>query len=604
VTLGRSLAAAAALARAAAGRWLALRVVLAVVAGVIPVAVAWLTKVVLDELVRPDGAWLTPVVLLAAAGVLAVLLPAVTRYVDEELTRSVGLAARQRLYAAVGRLVGLRRLEDPAFQDRLQLAAETGPTGPAELVASAFGVAQGLLMLAGFLISLALLGPWMLVVVLLAALPTLRAEILLSRHRAAMLTRLGQAWRRELFYAHLLTDLTAAKEVRLYGLGGLFGARMVGELRRIHGDQRRMDRRELVVQATLGLAGALVAGAGLIWAVAAARAGRLSVGDVSVFVAAVAGVQSGLSQITHHLGRGHESMLLFGHYRHVVEAGPDLPGPAAPRRVPPLREGIELRDVWFRYADDQPWVLRGVSLRIPAGLATALVGRNGAGKSTVVKLLCRFYDPTRGSVRWDGADLRELPVEELRRRIGAVFQDYMEYELSAAENIGLGDLDALDDRARIVSAAERAGCHETLAALPRGYDTMLTRVFTDLADRDDPSTGVVLSGGQGQRVALARALLRDDCDLLILDEPSAGLDAVAEYEVHRRLRAHRQGKTSLLVSHRLSSVRNADEIVVLADGAVAERGSHAELLAAAGRYAHLFALQADGYRDDAPAITS
>jgi ATP-binding cassette subfamily B protein len=238
-------------------------------------------------------------------------------------------------------------------------------------------------------------------------------------------------------------------------------------------------------------------------------------------------------------------------------------------------------------------VLRGVSLAVPHGMATALVGLNGAGKSTLVKLLCRLYDPTRGSIHWDGVDLRELSVPQLRDRIGAVFQDYVSYDLSAAENIGLGDVAALADRTRIHAAAERAGIDATLDALPDGYDTMLSREYVD----QDVATGVLLSGGQWQRVALARSLMRDGRDLLILDEPSSGLDAAAEHEIHRRLREHRAGTTSVLISHRLGAVRDADQIVVLSGGRVTECGTHEALLAAGGEYARLFHLQADGYRD-------
>jgi ATP-binding cassette subfamily B protein len=260
-----------------------------------------------------------------------------------------------------------------------------------------------------------------------------------------------------------------------------------------------------------------------------------------------------------------------------------------------LRAGIELRDVWFRYGDGQPWVLRGLNLTIPHGGSLALVGLNGAGKSTVVKLLCRFYDPSRGAILWDGVDLRDVPVEELRSRIGAVFQDYMCYDLSAAENVGLGDVSYLDDRERVVEAARRAGAHTIVTALPKGYDTLLSRMFFDEADKDDPETGVLLSGGQWQRIALARAFLRDRRDLMILDEPSAGLDAEAEHEVHTSLRRHRDGATSVLISHRLGAVRDANLIAVLSGGRLAELGTHEELIAAAGEYARLFRLQASGY---------
>ncbi|MEV4132168.1 ATP-binding cassette domain-containing protein [Dactylosporangium sp. NPDC049742] len=249
--------------------------------------------------------------------------------------------------------------------------------------------------------------------------------------------------------------------------------------------------------------------------------------------------------------------------------------------------------MWFRYGPDQDWVLRGVDLLIPHGTTVGLVGLNGAGKSTIVKLLCRFYDPERGAVLWDGVDLRELSLAGLRERVGVLFQDYMSYELTAAENIGLGDVAALTDDARIHAAARRAGIDPVLRELPAGYRTMLSKLF---APGDDDSAGVLLSGGQWQRLALARTYLRDRRDLLILDEPSSGLDAEAEHAVHRGLRAHREGATSLLVSHRLGALRDADTIVVLAGGRVTERGTHADLVAADGEYARLFRLQAAGYR--------
>jgi len=276
---------------------------------------------------------------------------------------------------------------------------------------------------------------------------------------------------------------------------------------------------------------------------------------------------------------------------------------AGTRPPPALRHGVVFEDVWFRYGADGPWVLRGVDLELPYGLAVGLVGINGAGKSTLVKLLCRFYDPQRGRILWDGVDLRELSTVELRRRIGVTFQDFMTYELTAAENVALGAVELLDapdrdaaphtgpDLGRIRAAAARADVDTTLQALPRGYRTLLSRTFAD----DGEQSGVQLSGGQWQRVALARSLLREDAELLILDEPSSGLDALAERRVHQALRDYRVGRTSLLISHRLAALREADLIVVLADGRVAERGSHTELMDREGRYAELFSAQAEGY---------
>jgi ATP-binding cassette subfamily B protein len=570
--------------------------------GVVPVLVVWLTKLVLDGIGAANDL-LGVAVALAGAGVLLVVIAQLAKYLREELGRRVGLLTRARLFTATGRLSGLARLEDPAFQDRLRMAQQHSRQGPSAVVDGVLGAGQSAITLLGFVGALVTVSPLMAAVAVAAAVPALVAELRLSRRRAEVLAGITPAERREFFYAHLLTSLEAAKEARLFGLGPLFRKRMLAELGSANAALRALDRRELGTQGALGVLGAVVAGGGLVLAIAAARVGRLTIGDIAVFIAAVAGVQTALATIVDRFASTHHAVLLFAHYRAVTRAEPDLPEPARPTDVRPLVRGIELRDVWFRYSDDHPWVLRGVDLTIPFGQSVALVGLNGAGKSTLVKILCRFYDPTRGAVLWDGVDLRDLTPAELRRRISAVFQDFMCYELTARENIELGATDGADDlggneSAAVTRAARRAGIHDTIAAMPRGYRTLLSRIFFDEQDKDDPETGVLLSGGQWQRVALARAFLRDARDLLILDEPASGLDAEAEHAIHAELTAHRAGRTSVLISHRLGSVRDADRIVVLADGAVAELGTHDELMARDGAYARLFRLQASGYHDE------
>jgi ATP-binding cassette subfamily B protein len=564
---------------------------------VLPALTAWLTKLVLDGI---SGS-MSPARLAGLAGALATVglcaaaLPAVNRYLRAELDRSVRLVAKDRLYMSVQRFAGLARFEDPPFLDRLRLAEQSAAT-PANLVDAALTIVQAVVTLTTLVGSLFVVSPAMTVVLLAAALPALLAERALARRRAAVRWRMGPTERRELFYSRLLSSVEAAKEIRLFHLGSFLRGRMTAEARTVNAAHRRVDRREAVAHSGLGLLAALVAGGGLVWAIQAAGRGRLSVGDVSMFVAAVAGTQGALGALVNRSALAHQELLHFEHYLSVLDAGPDLPPPRQPRAVPPLRTGIELHDVWFRYSDDHDWVLRGVDLRIPYGQAVGLVGRNGAGKSTLVKLLCRFYDPTRGAILWDGVDLRDVPVDELRRHLSGVFQDYMHYELSAFENIAVGDL-AAADQSRVRAAAEQADLDREISALPRGYATLLSRVFFDGDDLDGTDRGVSLSGGQWQRLALARSFLRDDRDLMILDEPSAGLDPHAEYEIHRRLRQHRTGRTSLLISHRLSAIRDADLIAVLADGVVAESGSHGALMAAGGRYADLFTRQATGYRE-------
>lgn len=583
------------LTRTAAPAGTPLYAVLCLLGGVVPLAAAWCTKVLLDGLAAGGGwAALVPwAVALAATGLVSGLLPVASEYLKQRLDRAVAVVTMDRLYRAMGRLTGLARMEDPRFRDRLQLAQQTGRSGPGQLVDDGLGAVQAAVTTGGFLATLLVLDVGMAVVVLLAAVPALIAHLRLSRARAEVMWSITPAERREVFYAELLSSLDAAKELRLLGLGDLFRRRMLVELTAAHAVVEGQDRRDARVRGLLAGLTALVSAAGLVWSVWLAAAGSLSIGDIAMFVAAVAGVQGASQSLVHNLASAHHSVLLFHHYQEIESQPPDLPG--GDRPVPSLRQGIELRNVWFRYADDQPWVLCGVNLTIPHGGSLALVGLNGAGKSTIVKLLCRFYDPCRGAILWDGVDLRSFAPDDLRARIGAVFQDYMRYDLTAAENIGLGDVSSMDDRARVVAAAHRAGAHDAVTALPRGYDTLLSRMFLDEADREDPETGVLLSGGQWQRLALARAFLRDRRDLMILDEPSSGLDAQAEHEVHSSLRRHREGATSVLISHRLGTVRDAAVIAVLTGGQVSELGTHDELLALGGDYARLFRLQASGY---------
>jgi ATP-binding cassette subfamily B protein len=580
---------------------------LVLVQAAVPVVIAWQTKLILDLLGsgEPTGTLLSLGLGLAAAGVVAALAPFAVQYITAETARRVGLLSQDRLFAAAERFAGLARFENPAFLDRLRLAQQSGGDSPSQVVAAVFSLAGGIVTITGFLGSLLVISPWMALVVLAAAVPALAVELRLSRARAAMMWRIGPVERREFFFRDLLSNVQAAKELRLFGVGPYLRDRMNRERVESNAQRRRMDQRELTSQTLLGILSATIAGGGLVWAVLAAVQGRLTPGDLTLFVAAVAGVQNALVQLVREVAMAHHQLLMFDHYLKVVGSGADLAVPERPRPVPALREGIEFRGVWFRYSPEHPWTLRDVNLVIPHGGSLGLVGRNGAGKSTLVKLLCRMYDPERGAVLWDGVDLRDMDPAELRRRIGAVFQDYMEYDLTAAENIGLGDVDVLTDadvdeagrRELVRAAAERAGAHPVVADLPRGYDTLLTRMFFDVADdEDDAQLGVPLSGGQWQRLALARAYLRGQRDLLILDEPSSGLDAEAEHEIHAGLRTHRRGRTSLLISHRLGTVREAERIAVLDEGRVVETGTHDQLIAAGGVYARLFGLQAQGYQ--------
>lgn len=585
----------------------------ALVEGVLPIASAWATKVLLDGVVGGSGdGVVTSLVVLALAATAMRVLPATETFLGAELERRIVLSVQDALGRKVLGFRGIGIFEDPQFHDELRMAQQGGEAAPGQLVRGGTALLQQAVTLAGFLVTLLVIGPLLALLVAAAALPGLWAELSLSRHRVAMLFSISPNERRRLFYFLLQNDVRAAREIRVFGLGGLFHGRLLRELRTTHRAELAVDRRALRTQLALGVLGGAVIGVAFAYTAGQVLDGALGVGDIALVLAGLAGVQGSAASIVTGIAALSENLLLFDYFRRFLRRTDDLPTPAEPRPVPALRRGIEFRGVWFRYREDLPWVLRGVDLTLTAGQATALVGSNGSGKTTLVKLLCRFYDPTRGRILWDGVDLRDLDLDQLRRRLSVVLQDFMEYELGAGENIGLGDVERMDDRAAVAAAAALADVHETVARLPDGYDTLLTRMFADMSvvqegivDEPDggTGTGVTLSGGQWQKISLARMFMRPDPDLVILDEPNAALDADAEHEIIRRFRDTLRDRTAVLISHRLNTVLLADQIVVLDQGLVTEAGDHDALLRLDGTYARMFRRQAGSYATPAgPAL--
>ncbi|GAB2847072.1 ABC transporter ATP-binding protein [Actinocorallia aurea] len=577
-----------------------------VIAGVFPIISAWLTKLIFDRLASGQGG--TSVLLLGAAlgfvGLIAAIIPLVGAHFSNDLGRDAGLRASDELFESINKFIGLLRFESPEFLNQLRLAQQAANSAPLQIVISLLGVIRVVITAVGFIAILAPISWWMTLIVILSGLPMLVSELLMSRRRINLYWKIGPTERREAFYSELLARVESAKEVRLFGLGGFFRERMSAERRAANRETRAVDVSEFGIQAGLSLITSALWVVGLIWAIGAARDGSISIGDVTLFVSAVASVQGALLGLVGDIGICHHSLLLFDQYLAVRNAKPDLPLAATPKKLGALHDKIEFRDVWFRYSEEHPWVLQGVNLTIDHGETVALVGLNGAGKSTLVSMLCRFYDPSKGSILWDGTDIRDADVDELRSRVGAVFQDYMEYDLTAYENIALGDLNHFENSDRVGTAAEKSGISQKIQSLPRGYDTLLTRMFLDETESEHSERGVILSGGQWQRMALARSFMRTDRDLMILDEPSSGLDAQAEHEIHSSLREMRDRQTSLLISHRLSTIRDADKIVVLAAGLVIESGTHRSLMLKSGEYARLFKLQASGYEMDSDEISA
>ncbi|NUR61254.1 MAG: ABC transporter ATP-binding protein [Catenulispora sp.] len=566
-----------------------------VVLGLLPGLSAWTGKLLFDELALGRHADAGRATMLAVAAALAafglVALELASGLTVRYVQRAVSLRVQDVLYRHVNGFPGLRYFEDPVFQDRLRLAEQGAQSAPQGMTDLLTGTVRSGVAIAGFVGAVLVVWPPMVPLLGLAAVPAYLGQRSMGRRHVLVMEQNTETLRKRYFYQQLLTDPATAKEVRLYGLGPLFHGRMLNALRTTSGADLAVEQRGAVVQGWLALLTAGVSVVGAVVVVRGVAGGHLSVGDAALFTAAVAGVQTAVAATVAQLARSGQNLRLFRHFLAVIDAPADITGGDTP--VSPLRTGIELRDIWFRYDSDGPWILRGLDLVIPHGCAVGLVGLNGAGKSTLVKLLCRFYEPERGQILWDGTDVRQLAVDDLRRRIAATFQDYSRYDVTAAENVGIGDVERLDDLPAVRRAATAAGIDRTLSTLRQGYQTLLSRVFLD-ADRE---RGLALSGGQWQRVALARSLMRDHADLLILDEPSSGLDAAAEHEIHQTLARRRAGHTSLLISHRLNTLRDADVLAVLADGEITERGTHEQLMAANGQYAQLFRLQAEGYQE-------
>jgi ATP-binding cassette subfamily B protein len=381
-----------------------------------------------------------------------------------------------------------------------------------------------------------------------------------------------------------------AKEVKLFGLAPLLLGRYKSLAETFFADDRRLAVRRMAWGYALSLVSTVVFYGCYAVIVGATVRGRLSLGEMTLYLVAFRQGQQSFQAVLTALGGMYEDTLymtnLFDYFAIPIEDRKTV-GPVAVVRA---EEGVRFEGVGFKYPggdDADKWALRNVDVFVPKGQSLALVGENGAGKTTFIKLLAGLYDPTEGRVLLDGRDVRAWDERELRARIGVIFQDFNEYQLALRENVAFGSVDHLDDELRVGRAVEQGGAKELVATLAGGLDAQLGRWF---------SGGVELSGGQWQKVALARAFMREEADILILDEPTAALDAEAEHAVFQRFRALAAGRTTILISHRFPTVRMADRILVLEAGRVIEDGSHAELIAAGRRYAHLFGLQAAGYR--------
>ncbi|NTX50346.1 ABC transporter ATP-binding protein [Myxococcus sp. CA039A] len=569
---------------------------LTLVAAVLPAGIAWVGKLIVDAVV-------------ASAQGSAEAHSRVYGLVGLEFGLMLGSAVvergltltRELLRANLGNLLNerilqkaleleLQHFEDSDTYDKMQNARREASSRPLSLVMQAFSIVRNAITLSTFAALLIALSPWSVVVLVVASVPAFIAEA-----RLAMAGFRLYSWRapegRKLNYLEwILTRDSHVKEVKLFGLGELVLGRYRELFRKFFAEDRALAFKRMGWGLGLGVLSLAAFYGCYLFVAGRAADGAITVGDMVLYLGVFRQGQAAFQGILTSVGSMYEDALFMSNLFTYLEIPTGSESPRVSPAKSPTRgptNDIELRDVSFRYPGKEAWALRHVSLTLRPGQKLALVGENGAGKSTLLKLLLRLYEPTEGVILYGGVDIRDMDVGDLRSRFGAVFQDFVRYQFNVAENIGLGHVPALEDRGRIVKAAEQGGASGVIETLPSQYDTMLGGWF---------EKGQELSAGQWQKLAVARAFMRDDAEVLILDEPTASIDAEAEHALFERFQALAADRMAIVISHRFSTVRMADQIAVLHNGGVDELGSHDALMAKDGRYAHLFRLQARGYQ--------
>jgi ATP-binding cassette subfamily B protein len=581
-------------------------IVLRFVRSVVPVATLWVAKLIIDEVIllaRTHGStqplwWLVALeMLIVVAGeLLARGSGLVESLLADLFTNRISIQIME--HAAT---LDLHQFEDPKFYDHLERARQ-GTSGRVALLAQLLGIGQSILTLVSLSVALAAQVPWLLVLLAVAVLPSFLGETHFAALTYSLMFRRTPA-RRQLDYVRYVgaSDETA-KEVQMFGLAPWLIARYRALADRFYGENRALAIRKAFVGSALSLLGTVGYYGAYVIVLSQAATGAITIGMLTFLAASFRQSRDLIQQLLMSASSIYEQSLYLKDLFDFFDMTPSIANRPDARPVPrPIRLGFEFQDVGFRYPGSDRWAVRHLSFTLKPGERVALVGENGAGKTTLTKLLARLYDVSEGRVLLDGVDLRDYDVADLRRTIGVIFQDFVRYDMRFDENIGVGEVDAvrgyLDAErvtdgdqppppAPIAAAAEKSLAASLLPRLPGAYGQMLGRRFDE---------GVDLSGGEWQKVALARAYMRD-AQVLILDEPTAALDARAEYDVFVRFNELMAGRMAVVISHRFSTVRMADRIVVLKHGEIVEQGTHDDLVNGGGLYAELFAMQAAGYR--------
>jgi ATP-binding cassette subfamily B protein len=564
---------------------------LTLLAGILPASVAYVGALIVDAVVaamRSLGGARHVVQLVALEGVLVAAIAAAQR----------GLSLCQSLLRAqLGQRVNvmilekaltleLQHFEDSEFYDKLTRARREASTRPLSLVTRTFGLVQNAISLASYAALLAHFSPWAVAVLLCAGMPAFVAEAKFSGDAFRLFRWRSPETRMQIYLETVIAREDHAKEVMLFGLGPRLLERYRDIFRRMYTEDRALTVRRDAWGFALGLIGTAALYGAYAWIAITAVARLITLGQMTMYVALFRQGQSAVSAMLAAVGGMYEDNLYLSTlYEYLEEHVPRPSGTVL--RGPHPQDGVRFEDVSFSYPGAEEPALEHITLHLTPGTSLALVGENGSGKTTLIKLLTRLYTPTSGRILLDGQDLADWEEGALRQRIGVIFQDFARYQMLVGENVGAGDERYFEDQQRWRAAAEKGRASEFIDTLPAGYQTQLGKWFRD---------GRELSGGQWQKIALSRAFMRTRADILVLDEPTAAMDAQAEAEVFEHFRQLARDRITILISHRFSTVRMADQILVLSRGRIVERGTHEELMQLNGRYAQLFSLQARGYR--------
>ncbi|MBP5972861.1 ABC transporter ATP-binding protein [Brasilonema sp. CT11] len=570
---------------------------LTVLAGLFPAAIAYIGKLIVDTVVFTSQKLsynsdfvnnYRPLIYVGLEAIAVALLALSQRGVTvcQSLLRMLLGQRVNVLILEKALTLDLTQFEDSEFYDKLTNARREASTRPLSLVNRTFGLVQSALSLVTYGILLVKFSFWAVLMLILAAMPAFFAETKFAGEAFRLFSWRAPETREQHYLETLLAREDYAKEVKLYQLGDMLLERYHSLFNRLYGEDRDLTLRRGWWGYLLSLLSTLAFYMAYAWIVVEAVAGKISLGDMTMYLTVFRQGQSTFSSALTSIGGMYEDNLYLSNlYEFLEEEVPKPKGKATIGLKP--KDGIRFENVSFTYPGSLQPALKNISLHLKPGEKLAIVGENGSGKTTLIKLLTQLYTPDSGCILLDGLDLQEWDVDVLRRRIGVIFQNFVRYQFSVGENIGVGDVDYVEDKNRWMSAAQKGMALPFIEHLPDKFQTQLGKWFRD---------GQELSGGQWQKIALARAFMRTHADILVLDEPTSAMDPQAEFDIFNHFRTLTKNQMVFLISHRFSTVRMADKIVVIEAGEVVEQGTHQELLQAAGRYATLFSLQAAGYQ--------